>query len=536
MANVAKMAVMLTANTRGFRKNMKRSTSALKRFTNSAKRMSATLGRAVRRGLTVFAVGITVASVAMVALIRSSAKSIDLLAKWSDRLGITTEALSGFQFAAELGGVALTATNKAIQLMTKNLAEAAIGMGEAKDVLKAVGINAKKLVQLPLQQQLLKISDAMSRLKSSSEKVLFAFRLFGGKGVGLIPVLSLGSKALLEMRKEAELLGFTVSRFDAAKVEQMNDAITKLKAAFTGIGNVLVVQVAPLITGAINLFVEWAKAGGGVQKKVVGALNAIIAKGAKVVDFFRGIKASWLELRSFFLNAQALLFTGIAKAGEAIEIAINAIIRGIVKGFKFALLGITLGINVVSGLINKLNLPFVGKLGTLSIPDFITNFKAPQLEVGNEFLDALIDITKSDALSLGTAAANLRANKASTNVSEFFKKLRDAADKDASATLRRLQEPGNAMLDFSEKAKKATKAVEEVKESLKGIGQFRQVSGLGTISLTGVGFNEALRRRESSIRSRATSGAVGKDPQLDRISMSLFQIEKNTRLNLATVG
>ena len=68
----------------------------------------------------------------MGALVKSSLDAVDALAKTSQKLGITTEALAGLRHAAELTGVKTQTLDMAIQRMTRRVAEAAAGTGEAK--------------------------------------------------------------------------------------------------------------------------------------------------------------------------------------------------------------------------------------------------------------------------------------------------------------------------------------------------------------------------------------------------------------------
>lgn len=63
----------------------------------------------------------------------------------------------------------------------------------------------------------------------------------------MISVLSQGSEAIEEQIKEAEKLGLAYSRVDAARVEEANDAWTRMASAIGGVVDRIVIDLAPLI-------------------------------------------------------------------------------------------------------------------------------------------------------------------------------------------------------------------------------------------------------------------------------------------------
>ena len=130
------------------------------------------------------------------ALIQSSINAGDELAKTADKLGVTTEALSGLRHAAELTGVSTGTMDMALQRFTRRAAEAAKGTGEAKGALQELGIDAESLVRLPLDQQMNVVADAMQGVGTQSDRVRLAMKLFDSEGVALVNTLGGGADAL----------------------------------------------------------------------------------------------------------------------------------------------------------------------------------------------------------------------------------------------------------------------------------------------------------------------------------------------------
>ena len=215
--------------------------AAFKSVMGSATRLAAA---AAKIGVAFATAGVAAAA----ALTKMSMQNVDALAKTSDRLGIATKQLAGLQHAAALAGVENKTLEKSLQNLAVVVSDAADGTGIAKDALLELGLNAEILEQLPLDQQMLKVADAMQGVTNQTDKVRIATDLFGARGVKVLNMIGGGAQNLADVAKEAEHLGIAVSRVDAAKIEAANDAVTTAKSVFTGLGNQLATAFSPIIT------------------------------------------------------------------------------------------------------------------------------------------------------------------------------------------------------------------------------------------------------------------------------------------------
>ena len=257
------------------------------------------------------------------ALTVSAMKSADALAKTADKIGATTEALAGLQHAAELSGVSTETMNMALQRMTRRVSEAAVGTGEAKAALLELGIDAQKLNQLPLDEQMGQIADAMGDLGNQSDRVRIAMKLFDSEGVALVNTLKGGSAGLAEMAKEAESLGLALSRQDTAKIEEANDQITKATAVFTGLGNQLAVELSPIIAAIATDFRQVAieeNEAGNVGQRLV----EMLFKGfGHVGNAILGIKVAVMGIQFVFAKFMQLFLRGIGELAGSFDFLID---------------------------------------------------------------------------------------------------------------------------------------------------------------------------------------------------------------------
>ena len=254
----------------------------------------------------------TAAAGASAALVKMRMTAVDNLAKTADKLGATTEALAGLQHAAEISGVSTETMNMALQRMTRRVAEAAMGTGEAKGALEELNLNADALAKLPLDQQMNIVADAMQGVEKQSDRVRLAMKLFDSEGVALVNTLAGGSDGLKEMAEEASKLGIAISRVDAAMIEQANDDVLRAKSVFQGFGNQIATELSPLISELAANFYQTA-----LDANEAGRVGSRVAQGL--------IKG----------------FGYVANAIHGVKIVVNLVRFGLAKMLEFSLIGIS---------------------------------------------------------------------------------------------------------------------------------------------------------------------------------------------------
>ena len=176
----------------------------------------------------------------------------DELAKTSDKLGLSTEALAGLRHAARLTGVETNKLDLGLQRMTRRIAEAAQGSGEAQGAIKELGLDAKRLVELSPDEQFRSIADAMKNVGSQSDKVRLGFKLFDSEGVDLIRTLDIGAAGLDAATAEAERFGTAISRIQATEIEKAGDAFGRVKTAGEGLAIQFAAHVAPALADTLD--------------------------------------------------------------------------------------------------------------------------------------------------------------------------------------------------------------------------------------------------------------------------------------------
>lgn len=201
-----------------------------------------------------------VAAAGFGAMAKNVLDTADKIHKLNIRLGVTPEALSELRHAADLSGVSFNSLALGMQRANRRIADAAQGGGPAAKALEELGLNASELVNLKPEKQLEAIADAMLGVENQSDKVRLAFSLFDAEGVSLIQMMEKGSAGLQQMRKDARDLGLTMSQEGVDAAASFNDSLENLKDIFEAIVTDITIGLAPALTNAANIMVEWYKA------------------------------------------------------------------------------------------------------------------------------------------------------------------------------------------------------------------------------------------------------------------------------------
>lgn len=290
---------------------------------SSVEKNLATVRTGIDRTAKAMGVITTVAASGLGVLYTKSAQAGDQLAKTADKLGITTEALGGLQYAGELTGVSTQTMNMALQRMTRRLAEAAQGTGEAKGAIKELGLDSQKLAAMRPDEAFKVLSESMKGVESQSDRVRLAMKLFDSEGVALVNTMALGADGLDRMRAEADALGITLSRVDAAKMEAANDAMFRAGQVGTAFGNRIATELAPIVNGLADEFLNSAKEAGGMGEVVTSALDYVVKAVGMAANSVRGLQVVWEGVKLTVSGAVSSVISGMAAADQAVSAFLN---------------------------------------------------------------------------------------------------------------------------------------------------------------------------------------------------------------------
>ncbi len=227
--------------------------------------------------------------------VKSSIDAADHAKKMADRLGLTTEAYSKLGYVAKMAGADQASLDGALQQMSRRLAEAAIGSGEAAKAYAALGLNAKDLATQSPDKAFEAIVAALEKVPDANNRALLSSKLFGKQGQELNNVLALGAQGLSEMGEEAQLLGAIIDGKTAAAADDFNDNLDRLQTLSKGVGMKMAANLLPALNGVTDAMVDAAKeskALDGFGKALAFSMNGLASAAIGVAAGFEQV-VSW---------------------------------------------------------------------------------------------------------------------------------------------------------------------------------------------------------------------------------------------------
>ena len=301
--NVGTLSVSLVARTNKFKKNIKSAQKTTNSFGDSLRRM------AKKTTLAVGAIG-ALAAGGLSVLVKKQFDALDAAGKLSDRIGILTEDLIGLQHAAQISGVGTESLDKSLVKMQRSIGDALDGSGEAVEAFESIGLSAQNLATMGPDAAFKAIADALRELPTAAQRTDAAMRIFGKSGADLLNLIDLGTDGIQGLQDEAKQLGIAMSRDAAAKIEQANDAMTRLQMLAVGLGRKIAVALAPFISALVGDLTAMGTEGANSFSMIDKAASALATTVGILGDTLDSIRWLSLEVEKAWLSA----FEGIANA------------------------------------------------------------------------------------------------------------------------------------------------------------------------------------------------------------------------------
>ena len=206
----------------------------------------------MRQNLKKVGAAATIAGTAIVAFGVASLKNFaevgDELHKMSIRTGFSTTALSEYRLAAELSGTSLAVLETGIRKMQRSIVDAGDEVAVSVDAFDKMGISFKDVKGKTPEKQFDILTKAMARMTVQEDKVAIAMDIFGKAGTELLPMLGDGEAGLEAMKQQARDLGLVFDEEAAAKAARLNDAMSTLKGAMSGVSLTIAENLAPIVS------------------------------------------------------------------------------------------------------------------------------------------------------------------------------------------------------------------------------------------------------------------------------------------------
>lgn len=348
------------------------------------------------------AAAFTAVGAAAFAMANKVSKQLDVYDKLSKRLNISVEALSQFQFIAERSGITFNNMALALQRMSRRVAEASTGTGEAVTALQRLNLSAKGLIQLSPDRQFKAIAKALTEIENPAERLSVAFKLFDSEGVAVLQTLDKGIEGFEAMANAADRLGATIGTDAVKRAADFQDALANLQGAMRGAAAEGTTNLLPVLTDMVNFFAnKLPQAVAFLDKALVVVRQKFVLLAAGIVKAL-GIMSVVLSklpggqgrLADGFVDQMIALEAALKDQAAAYEPAIRAAEEYIRKLKE---------VGVQSNTVTGLNSP-TARVGSADIPLDIIKVTSKKKPV-KEFFDFITEAGKRAAANLQDAFA-----------------------------------------------------------------------------------------------------------------------------------
>jgi hypothetical protein len=190
---------------------------------------------------------------------KRSLDDMDRLGKVAFQLKAVPAELQKLAYAAKLSDVEVGTLDSSLLTFTKNISDTGKGIGRAKLAFKELGLDARALMEMPLTEKILTVSDALHKLGNEEDQAAAVMKIFGNpEMLGMLGKTREELKALIEER--AKMPGLFDKPGELDKLNETNDSLDKMKVALVGLRDELTKKVAAP-TGSLADFITKALAG-----------------------------------------------------------------------------------------------------------------------------------------------------------------------------------------------------------------------------------------------------------------------------------
>lgn len=247
-------------------------------------------------GLAGAAIGgaLAAAGVAVGIAVKGMIDRADDMNDMSQRIGVPVEQLTALEHAANMSGVTLESFGKAMQRVSLNMTQAAVGGGKAAGAFDALGIKVldsegKLRTHIDVMGD---IAEKFATMENGAGKTALAMTIFGKSGAELIPMLNEGRDGIKEMTDEAAELGLVISTDTAQAADQFNDNLTRLTSVKQGLTTMITARLLPALvnfTDMLTAAMKNTKLMDAAANILAGTFRVLVTAGIIVGSTFAGL-------------------------------------------------------------------------------------------------------------------------------------------------------------------------------------------------------------------------------------------------------
>lgn len=194
------------------------------------------------------------AAAGLASMATNAAQNADDINTLSKQSGLSVEEIQKFQFATEQIDVSMDTLTGSMAKLTKNMATASKGTGDAYNAFKALGIEITNQdgTLRDRNEVFNEAINALGEMENETQRDAYAMQIFGKSAQDLNPLILGGADALKELGDQAEAAGVILDQDALDSLNTLTDATDTFKATLSGAGNLFSTELAEPMAGVVN--------------------------------------------------------------------------------------------------------------------------------------------------------------------------------------------------------------------------------------------------------------------------------------------
>lgn len=178
---------------------------------------------------------------------KEAASFADEVLTLSAKTNISTDALQGYMYAAELVDVSVETITKSMQRNIRNMGSAADGTAQYVNAYKQLGVAVQDSNGdlRDSQEVFWELIDALGQMSNETERDEIAMTLLGKSAQDLNPLIEAGADRMRDLADEAASVGYIMSEETLTSLGSLDDQLQRLDGAATAAKNALGAALAP---------------------------------------------------------------------------------------------------------------------------------------------------------------------------------------------------------------------------------------------------------------------------------------------------
>lgn len=210
---------------------------------------------------------------------------------WARRLSIATGKMQQLTAVGRRFGASTDDVGDAVKDLNERIADAARGNKTYEDALKMVGLASKELIKLPVEEQFIKVADAIGKMSNAGDRNFVTAELMADAGFRLIPMFEQGADAIHKMMVEVVRTNEALDSFEVAKLEEANQAIKNMENTMTSFANSITTSVVPAINTFSQIMEGWSNIlGSTAEDEMAGFIKESTELEKKLASLQKSLK------------------------------------------------------------------------------------------------------------------------------------------------------------------------------------------------------------------------------------------------------